>query len=256
MAQRSKILLISGAQATVPLWAQDLRVIPETNPGNALKRWAETGPDVIVFDAGPEARPSLDEVRRLRQEAILPILMLCSIRDESFLLEAYAAGVDECVLKPISPALLQAKIRAWLRRSWSLPADLLEALTVGDANLIPSERSLVLRGGQPIPLTNLEMRLLYYLMSRPGRTAQVDELCQRVWGYDAEGDQATLKSLVYRLRRKIEADPAKPQYLQTVTGVGYKFSPSQRPDASPGGAAEAGPAQTGAEIRTPQDAKP
>jgi CheY-like chemotaxis protein len=152
MARRSKILLISGAQATVPLWAQDLRVIPETNPGNALKRWAETGPDVIVFDAGPEALPSLDEVRRLRQEAILPILMLCSNREESFLLEAYAAGVDECVLKPISPALLQAKIRAWLRRSWSLPANLLDALTVGDTNLIPSERSLVLHGGQPIPL--------------------------------------------------------------------------------------------------------
>jgi DNA-binding response OmpR family regulator len=229
MIMTSKVMLVSDQPAPslpweISRWHQDLQVIVETDFANAAKCWAEKRPDLIVFDIDVAIVPSLEAIRRLREEAILPILMLISHSSEPLALETYAAGVDECVMKPISPDLLHAKIKAWLRRSWSLPANLLESLRVGEINLIPSERTLVLRDDHRIPLTNLELRLLYYLMSRPGHTATSDQLCERVWGYGGEGDPATLKNVVYRLRRKIEPDPANPDYIRTVAGVGYRFA--------------------------------
>ena len=81
----------------------------------------------------------------------------------------------------------------------------------------------LLHGGA-VPLTNLELRLLYYLMNRPGQIVTIEELNQKVWGYSAEADNTMLKNVVYRLRRKIETDPHAPRFLLTVYGVGYRFS--------------------------------
>jgi two-component system response regulator MtrA len=77
--------------------------------------------------------------------------------------------------------------------------------------------------GQAVHLTNLELRLLYYLAGRIGQTVTADELNQRVWGYIGEADNTMLKNVVYRLRRKIETDPANPKIIQTVSGAGYKL---------------------------------
>ena len=100
---------------------------------------------------------------------------------------------------------------------------MLDPLMVGNFHLIPSDRALQLGKSDPIHLTNLELRLLYYLMGRPGRTVSTEELCRRVWGHGAGGDVATLKNLVYRLRPKIEAEPAHLHYVHTVVSVGYQF---------------------------------
>ncbi len=223
-----KILVVSNLQTTSPLWAfnvahQRLNVILETHPGNTIQRWAETLPDLVVFDVDSET-PAIELITKLRDEAVLPILLLTSFRSDEFLLEAYQAGVDECVVKPIQAALFQAKVKAWLRRSWSIPVDMLDSLSVGNFHLVPSNRSLELDEGDSIHLTNLEFRLLYYLMARPGRTVTTKELCHHVWEHRSEGDAATLKNLVYRLRHKIEANPAHPHYVHTVVGVGYQFT--------------------------------
>jgi DNA-binding response OmpR family regulator len=100
---------------------------------------------------------------------------------------------------------------------------MLEPLTVDDIELIPSDQAVVLNDRKPIHLTNLELRLLHYLMGRPGRTLSIKELCLHLWRHHSIGDSSTLKNLVYRLRRKIEPDPAHPQYVRTVFGVGYRF---------------------------------
>lgn len=222
-----KILVVSNLQRTSPLWALNLigphwHITLEPHPAQAVERWAEILPDLIVCDIDSES-VSLETVTRLREQAVLPILLLTSTHAKKFILEAYKAGVDECILKPIDSVLLEAKLRAWLRRSSNIPGDLLDALTVDDFHLIPSDRVVILNQKTPIHLTNLELRLLYYLMGRPGRTLTTEELCQQVWSHHGAGDPATLKSLVYRLRRKIEADPANPQYVHTVAGVGYRF---------------------------------
>jgi len=97
-------------------------------------------------------------------------------------------------------------------------------LKVGTLQLFPSEKLVLLKNGSAAALTNLELRLLYCLMSQPGQVVTIEELNQRVWGYNAEADNTMLKNVVYRLRRKVEADPAKPLIIQTVAGTGYKMS--------------------------------
>jgi DNA-binding response OmpR family regulator len=227
MSLTTKILIVSDLQSTSPLWAFHITqprwdVTLEPHPAKAVERWAEILPDLIVCDIDSES-VSIETVTKLREQAVLPILLLTSNYARKFILDAYEAGVDECILKPIEPMLLEAKLRAWLRRSSTVPTDVLEALIVDDLHLIPSDRVLVLQNKALIHLTNLELRLLYYLMGRPGRTLTTEELCYHVWSHLSAGDPATLKNLVYRLRRKIEADPANPQYLHTVAGVGYRF---------------------------------
>lgn len=223
-----KILIVSDLQTTSPYWALNITrqrwdVMLEAHPDKVTERWAELLPDLIVCDMD-SGDVSLDLITKLRVEAVLPILLLTSNSSDQFMLEAYEAGVDECVLKPIHPLLFEAKIKSWLRRSSTVPVDVLATLKVDDLQLIPSDRAVILDSNDPIHLTNLELRLLYYLMGRPGRTLTTAELCQRVWSHQSLGDATTLKNLVYRLCRKIEADPAHPHYVHTIAGVGYRFT--------------------------------
>lgn len=225
-----KILLVSNQQTTGPLWAFSLQqhkihVVLEPVPANTLKRWTEESPDLIILDVNLEEAVALDIIRCLRDETVTPILLLFAARTEEFILNAYQAGADDVLLKPVSPSLFQAKVKVWLRRSWSAPAEALSPLSVGGFQLIPAERMVIGRNGKPHQLTSLELRLLYFLMSEAGHVLSTDDLIQRVWGYSGEEDHSMLKNVVYRLRRKIETDPAHPRFLQTVTGAGYKFVP-------------------------------
>ena len=227
MASIPKILVVSNLQTTSPLWGstvtqQRFNVNLETNPARAIQRWAEVLPDLVVFDIDSESL-AIELITKLRAEAVLPILLLTSVRSDQFMLEAYQAGVDECILKPIHPSLFHAKMKAWLRRSWNVSVDMLDSLSVGSFHLIPLDRVLELDNSGLIHLTNLEMRLLYSLMGRPDRTVTTEELCQRVWGPSGGGNVSTLKNLVYRLRHKIEKDPTHPHYVHTVAGVGYQL---------------------------------
>ena len=228
MSFMPKILIVSNLQTTSPLWAFNItqprwNLTVEPDPMRAVQQWAELLPDLIVCDIDSES-VSIETVTKLRDQATLPILLLTSNHAKNFILDAYEAGVDECILKPIELALIEVKLKAWLRHSSNVPVDVLEALTVDDLHLIPADRVVVLGHETPVHLTNLELRLLYYLMGRPGRTLTTEELCYRVWSHHSAGDPATLKNLVYRLRRKIEADPTHPHYLHTVAGVGYRFT--------------------------------
>ena len=228
MALNPKILFISNGQTTVP-WAlqflkRHLQVVLESHPARAFQRWIDEAPDMIVVDIEPMEPLALRVVNQLREQAVIPILLLGSDPTNEFILQAYEAGVDEYILKPIEPSLLHAKVKAWLRRTWSIPVGMLDALRVGDIRFLPAERTLLLDGQPPIRMTNLELRLMYYLMSHAGRTITAEELCQRVWGTDREVNKSTLKNVVYRLRLKVEPDPANPHYIRTVSG-GYQFTP-------------------------------
>jgi DNA-binding response OmpR family regulator len=227
MAFVPKILVVSDLQVTSPLWAfastqQNLKIILESDPANAIQRWAETLPEMVVLDVDSESA-ALELIMKLRDQTVIPILLLTSVRSQKFMLEAYQAGVDEFILRPIHPSLFDAKIKAWLRRFHNLPANQLDSLRVGNFHLVPPSRSLQIDDYDPIHLTHLELRLLYYLMAWPGRTVATEELCRHVWGAGGEGDSSALKNLVYRLRRKIEANPAQPRVIRTIVGVGYRF---------------------------------
>lgn len=229
MAFGPKILFISDGQTTLSsipyVIRQHWQVVLESNPSNAFQRWVEETPDIIIVDVEPLEPLALRVISELREQAVIPILLLGSNSTNHFILEAYEAGVDDYILKPIEPSLLHAKLKAWLRRTWSIPVGMLDALKVGDIRFVPDERTLILEGKPPIRMTNLELRLMYYFMSHAGRTITAEELCQRVWGSDRDVSKTTLKNVVYRLRLKLEPDPTHPQYIRTVSGVGYQFKP-------------------------------
>ena len=224
-----KVLIVSNQQTTGPLWAfslqqQKLNVVLEAVPTNIVARFEKESPDLIIMDINlPEAQ-TLDLIRGLRAETLTPVLLLAFARTEEFVLQAYQAGVDDFLSKPVSPSLFQAKVNVWLRRFATTSADFLNPLKVGTLQLFPAEKMVFLKNGAAARLTNLELRLLYYLMQRPGQIVTIEELNQRVWGYNAEADNTMLKNVVYRLRRKIEVDPANPLMIQTITGVGYKLA--------------------------------
>ena len=224
-----RVLIVSNQQTTGPLWAfslqqQSLHVVLEADPSKTLQRCEMETPDLIIMDINMPEAQTIDLIKSLRAEMITPILLLTPPRAEDYIVEAYNAGVDDYMLKPVSPSLFNAKVKVWIRRSWSATTSTLDPVKIGGMHVFPSERLIIRDNGQPIHLTNLELRLFYYLMSRAGQTVTTEELNQRVWGYTGEVDNTMLKNVVYRLRRKIEADPANPQIIQTVAGVGYRLA--------------------------------
>jgi DNA-binding response OmpR family regulator len=159
--------------------------------------------------------------RKFRSLSASPILLFLPTSHETEILEAYQNGVDECVVKPISPAIFLAKLMAWTRRRGSLPTQPVQA---GRLRLDPARRSAVEPEGAEIRLTNLEFRLLHLLMSRPGYVFKNEEIMQTVWG--GPGDAAVLKNVVYRLRRKLEVEGDKGSHLIQTWPGGYSFQES------------------------------
>jgi two-component system KDP operon response regulator KdpE len=225
------VLLVSDDREVGGLWAYALRemgldVALTTSAADALLRWEQDTFDLFVIDV---CGPDLDGVeltRQLRAGAVNPILLFASQRDEPHALQAYQAGVDEYIVKPVSPSLFLAKIRAWLRRSWTVPARALESIQAGPLLLDPAKRQVTTESGAVVRLTNLEFRVLHLVMSHPNQVLPSELIVDRVWGLAGGGDSILLKNVVYRLRRKIEPDSAHPRYLQTVAGEGYVYCPA------------------------------
>ncbi len=225
-----RLLLISDSLGTGPLWDFVLQeasfgIVVENEPAGALRRCSEESPNLVLFDIADAGSQLLKVVRELREESNVPVVLLTSHKAEHYFVQAYESGVDECIVPPVSPRLFLAKLNAWIRRSWTVPMDVLDPVQVGKVLLVPADRMVMIGDRPPVHLTNLEMRLLYIIMNRPSRTVTAEELIQRVWGYNGDADNTVLKNMIYRLRRKIEVNQANPAMIQTVAGIGYKFIP-------------------------------
>ena len=223
-----RVLIVSNQQTTGPLWVfslqqQNLYVALEANPAKTLQRCETESPDLIILDINLPEGQTVELIKNIRTEMITPILLLTPPRSEENVLEAYDAGVDDYMIKPVSPSMFNAKVRVWLKRAWSASSATLEPVKIGGMHIFPSDQLMIRDNGQPVHLTHLELRLLYYLIAHAGHAVTTQELNQRVWGYPDEVDNTMLKNVVYRLRRKIEVDPANPLIIQTVNG-GYRLA--------------------------------
>jgi DNA-binding response OmpR family regulator len=222
-----KVFVVCDQRDTAPVWGYILRqrgltVILETSRDKAIDRWSNEMPDVVVLDVDIAQGERMELYSKFRAVCVAPILLFLPAHHETEVLEAYAAGVDEVVVKPISPAIFLAKIMAWMRRSWIMPVAELSLVKAGGHRLDPARRCLLDLNGSEIKLTNLEFRLLHLLMSRPAHVFSAEDIIESIWGGYGNGDQVLLKNVVYRLRKKIEADPSRPTLLQTWQG-GYSF---------------------------------
>jgi len=222
-----KVFVVCDQRDTAPVWGYILRqqgliVILETSVEMAIDRWSAENPELVVIDIDAAHQDRMDLYQKFREVSVAPLLLFLPTHHETQILEAYAAGVDEVVVKPISPAIFLAKILAWVRRSWTVPVGGLSLVKAGRHRLDPARRCMINPQGLEIKLTNLEFRLLLLLMSRPGIVFSIDDIVQSTWGGYGSGDQILLKNVVYRLRKKIEVDPSRPVLLQTWQG-GYSF---------------------------------
>jgi len=191
--------------------------------GRALADFARLRPALIVLDLGLAGLDGLEVTRRIRGESDVPILIVTARSGESDKLLGLEIGADDYVTKPFSTAELVARVRALLRRSTGSVGE--RVIELGGLRIDPARRT-VERDGQPVPLTTLEFDLLYFLASRPGRVFSREALMEQVWGSDRVVDDRSIDSLVSRVRRKLEEDPSKPRYVQTVWGAGYRLSES------------------------------
>ena len=165
----------------------------------------------------------LEVCRRMRADRRVPLIMLTARGEEEERIVGLSLGADDYVVKPFSPRELSARVGAVLRRVEESSGDVdQKVLSFDGLRIDPNTREILVRG-EPATLTAREFDLLHHLASSPGRVYTRDQLMELVWGYTFSADTSTVTVHVRRLREKVEPDPAKPRYLQTVWGVGYKF---------------------------------
>lgn len=155
-----------------------------------------------------------------------PIILLTALSEEDDRLKGFALGADDYLTKPFSPRELVARVRAVLRRSGSMHAAHESPIEVGGLVLDPRSRT-VRHNNALVTLTAKEFDLLWFFVRHPRQVFSRAQLLDNVWGYDFLGDESTVTVHVRRLREKIERDPNKPLYIQTVWGIGYKFELSE-----------------------------
>jgi DNA-binding response OmpR family regulator len=196
-----------------------------TSLEDALARWHEGRHDLIVVDVETGSLDGASVCGQLRAEVVNPIILAAHEHDERAIIAAYEAGVDDYIAKPIGLRLYCRKIMAWLRHAGTVPAHLLQRLELGPFALYAQKRQMQLihEDGSAIRLTNLEFRLLHLLMSHEGQVLEADFIADRVWGSLHAHSTTALKSVVYRVRQKLEPVADGTDYLQTVAGKGYTF---------------------------------
>jgi DNA-binding response OmpR family regulator len=224
----SSVLIVCNEPSTAPVWGymireKKLHAVIETDPQNTIKHYRREQPALTIFDLKLNHSKILELCLKLRALSENPILLFLPSYDENLILEYYASGIDDCVVKPISPAVFYAKVKAWLRHSKQEPVDAMLELNVGDNCLDPTQNLLVLNDGREIKLTDLEVRFLHLLMSHPDHVVEADSIVNQVWGLYGEQDVTLLKHVVYRLRRKLDDNPEDPRWIQTWHGRGYSF---------------------------------
>ena len=179
-------------------------------------------PDLIVLDLMLPRMGGLELCRRLRAEGEqVPILMLTARSEEADRVLGLDLGADDYLTKPFSVPELMARIRALLRRT-STASELPVMLKFGEVE-IDFKKYVARRRGKRIEMTRKEFDLLRFLASREDIVITRDELLNKVWGFDSYPVTRTVDNHVATLRAKLEADPARPVYIHTVHGVGYKF---------------------------------
>lgn len=228
-----RILIIEDDQGIAELerdyleangFSADIAVDGKTGEKKAL----EDAYDLILLDIMLPGTDGFHICRRIREEKEVPILMVSAKREDMDKIRGLGLGADDYIIKPFSPTELVARVKAHITRYERLMGKAQqkaadgEVIRSGDLEIYVDKHRVYVKG-EEIALTNREFELLVFLAKHPGLVFSRDRLFERVWGLDAEGDTATVMVHINRIREKIEPDPAKPIYIETVWGAGYRF---------------------------------
>jgi two-component system response regulator RegX3 len=210
---------------TIGLRREGFEVVVAVDGAEALEKFDEVSPDLVLLDVMLPRISGIDVCRQLRKRTQVPIIMVTAKGAEIDTVVGLEVGADDYVTKPYRLRELVARMRAVLRRSdangtsSALAPGIIE---VGDVRLDPDEHRVSLRGVD-LSLPLKEFELLHLLLANAGRVLPRETLIDRVWGNDYVGDTKTLDVHVKRLRSKIEPDPALPTRIVTIRGLGYKY---------------------------------
>ncbi|WP_020588741.1 response regulator transcription factor [Desulfobacter curvatus] len=198
------------------------------------KKAAGGGYDLIVLDIMLPGMDGIEILKSIRGRGlVIPVLMLTSKSSEIDRILGLELGADDYITKPFSIRELVARIKAVFRRMENLSAmketDLEPVIRAGGLVIDPEKRKVTV-AGRLVDLTAKEYDLLSFFARHPGRVFNRSQLLENVWGYGHDGYDHTVNSNINRLRAKVEADPANPQYILTVWGVGYKFMETDEAD--------------------------
>jgi two-component system, OmpR family, response regulator len=228
MPDSSTILLVDDEDSVqkllaYPLEREGFRVLQARDGEEALERFAAEQVDLVVLDLMLPKLDGLEVCKRLRAESEVPIIMLTARDDELDKVVGLELGADDYITKPFSIREFRSRVRALLRRaSVARPAQEGEAITADGLRIDLARRSVEVRG-KPVQLTYVEFELLRTLAANPGRVYSRKMLLEALWGASDYREPRTIDVHVRHLREKLEPDPAEPEYLLTVRGVGYRF---------------------------------
>ena len=191
----------------------------------ALDVFGRFMPDIVVLDIMMPTLNGWETCRRLREISQVPIIMRSARGQESDRIMGLQLGADDYMSKPFSLRELEARLDAVLRRTRQPQGHLPRALYDDGHLFIDISGWEVSRDGQPVDLTATERLLLLYLVEHMSVAQSSEQILDRVWGGEYRGQTEYVKLYIWRLRQKIEDDPAKPQYVVTERGQGYRFVP-------------------------------
>lgn len=186
---------------------------------------ATHAPDIVLLDLALPDIDGLEVTRRLREWSATPIIVISAREQEQDKVRALDLGVDDYLTKPFGAAELLARLRAALRRSQRIQGSESATFSFGDLRVDLATRRVV-RGGEEVHLTPIEYRLLVLLVRHAGKVLTHRQILQEVWGAAHTDHPHYVRVFMAQLRRKLELDPARPRYLATETGVGYRLRTS------------------------------
>jgi two-component system KDP operon response regulator KdpE len=228
MSQGARILVVDDEpqirrSLQVNLEGNGYAVVTAETAEQALQAIASRVPDVIVLDLLMPGMDGIELTRRIREQSTVPIIVLSAIGDERKKVETLEVGADDYVTKPFSTEELVARIRSVLRRVAGAHGST-PVFTVGDL-LVNFDRREVWLRGEAVKLTPTEYDLLKYLIEHAGKVLTHRMLLTAVWGPAYSDQTQYLRVFVGQLRKKLEKDPARPRFILTDPGVGYRLGP-------------------------------
>jgi two-component system KDP operon response regulator KdpE len=198
-------------------------VLSATDGLEALDKLRDKIPDLIVLDVLMPGMDGFETLRKVREISHVPVIMLTVRGEETDKVRGLQLGADDYVTKPFSQRELLSRIQAVLRRS-EMPASVPKTeIAVDDDLSLDFSRNTVTLRDKTVALTPTEYRLLYHLVSNPGRVLTYETLLAKVWGYEYREEEHYVRLYINYLRQKIEPDPSHPRYILTERGLGYRF---------------------------------
>lgn len=225
----TRVLVVDDEQPIVELVrgylvAEGMEVAVARDGASAVEAVRDRRPDVVILDVMLPGFDGFEVLRRVRTFSDAYVIMLTARAEEIDRIVGLSVGADDYLVKPFSPRELLARVKALLRRPRTGRAEAtpIGGLQLGELVIDQPTRTVSVRG-RPVPLTTIELDLLWTLAQRRGVVFSRQQLLDRVWGIDYVADDHVIDVHMANLRRKLGDDPARPSFIETVRGVGYRF---------------------------------